>query len=89
VSTEASENRVELSVAVSPELLRVVDAYLETHPELDRSKIVDEALALWCAQEQERAIEAQFLAPLSESERAEYEDWRHIRRAAAERLLDP
>ena len=86
MSTRAN-NRIKISVTVAPHLLRAVDAFLEAHPELDRSKVVDQALTLWCAEQQDKAIEAQFLGPLSTSEQEEHEAWRQIRRAAAERML--
>lgn len=80
-------NRVKISVTVAPELLRAVDGYLEQHPELDRSKAVDEALGLWCARLQERAMEAQFSAPVSTAEEAERAAWKHIQRAATQRTF--
>jgi hypothetical protein len=56
-------HRVKISATVDPELIAGVDAYIREHPDRDRSKVLDEALMLWLAQEQARAIEAQFDGP--------------------------
>ena len=82
-----ARRRVKLSVTVDPELLRAVDTFLSEHPDLDRSKVMDEALALWYAQQQDQAMEQQFAAPQSAAERQERAAWRHVQRATAERLL--
>ena len=76
--------RAKISATVDPHLLRAVDNYVQTHPGLDRSGIIDEALALWYAREQERALTAQFTAE-SEVDADEWRSWRAIRRAAASR----
>lgn len=78
--------RVKVSVTLNPELLAAVDRHVCDHPGTDRSKVMDEALWLWCAREQERAMEEQFAGD-SEVDPEEWESWRAIRRAAAERQL--
>jgi hypothetical protein len=60
VMTKSNRRRVKTSATVDPELLDGVDAYLRERPDCDRSKVIDEALMLWLAQEQDRAMEAQF-----------------------------
>jgi hypothetical protein len=57
---QANRKRVKISATVDPELLSGVDAYIRERPDCDRSKVLDEALMLWLAQEQDRAMEAQF-----------------------------
>lgn len=84
----AERRRAKLSVTVDPELLGAVDAFVAAHPGLDRSKVMDEALALWYAREQERAMEEQFGAP-DVATRAEHEAWQRIQRAAARRVFRP
>ena len=79
--------RVKIGAKVDPQLLQAVDGYLAEHPELDRSKVIDEALWLWYARQQERAMEAQFAAPQSPEEQAERAAWRRIQSAAAARLF--
>lgn len=56
-------HRVKISATLDPELVAGVDAYVRDHPETDRSKVIDEALWLWFAREQERAMEEQYAAP--------------------------
>ena len=59
----AQRHRVKISATVDPELLDGVDAYIREQPGRDRSKVIDEALLLWLAQEQDRAMEAQYDDP--------------------------
>ena len=75
-----------ITVDVDPRLLEAVDAWVKQHPETDRSKVIDEALRLWFAHEQRRAMEEQFASP-SEVDGEEWEAWRSIRRAAAARRI--
>ena len=86
--TVPNRRRAKIGATVDPTLLRVVDDYVARHPEYDRSAVIDEALALWHAREQDRAMRAQFEAPddVPADERAA---WRGIRRAAAERRFRP
>jgi hypothetical protein len=81
-----TRRRLKIAATVDPHLLRAVDAWLSNHPELDRSKVIDEALHLWYARVQERAMEEQFASP-SETDADEWEAWRAIRDAAAARRL--
>lgn len=85
-STLPNRRRVKIGATVDPALLRVVDDHVARHPGCDRSAVLDEALALWHAREQERAMRAQFEAP-DDVPPEEQRAWRRIRRAAAERRL--
>jgi hypothetical protein len=58
-----ARHRVKISATVDPELLKGVDAYVQNHPGAGRSTIIDEALELWLARQQDRAMEDQFAAP--------------------------
>jgi hypothetical protein len=78
--------RAKISATVDPDLLKAVDAYVDEHPELDRSKVLDEALGLWYAREQDRAMEAQF-ADGSGVDPEEWQAWRAIRDEASNRLF--
>jgi hypothetical protein len=80
--------RAKISVTVDRDLLHSVDAYIEQHSQADRSKIIDEALWLWYAREQTRAMEEQFKAEPSQEELEEREAWRRIQAAAAERIFN-
>jgi hypothetical protein len=76
-------------VTVDPVLLKAVDGFVAEHPDQDRSKVVDAALFLWYAQQEEQAIEADLRAPRSEIEKEERAAWRQIQQAAAERIFWP
>jgi metal-responsive CopG/Arc/MetJ family transcriptional regulator len=78
--------RPKVSVTLDPELLGAVDAFVQSHPGQDRSKVIDQALQHWYARLQDIAIEAQYQEP-SKSELREYEVWKSIRRAAVKRRL--
>ena len=80
-------NRAKVSVTVDPALLKAVDTFVAEHPDYDRSKVFNEALFLWYAQQEERAIEEELTAPRSEIEQEERAAWRRIQRAAAERIF--
>ncbi len=70
---------------MDPVLIRDVDAYVDSHVGLDRSKVVDDALRLWSAARQRAAMELQFAdGPDGD---AEHEAWRDVRRQAADRRL--
>lgn len=78
-------HRVKISATVDPELLDGVDAYIREHPDRNRSEVIDEALLLWLAQEQDRAMIEQF----AEDDRPveEVAAWRAIQDAAARRIF--
>jgi hypothetical protein len=82
-----ARNRAKISVTVDPALLREVDAYVAAHEGLDRSKVIDQALMAWYAEQQDAAMVAQYAAPQSPQERAEREAWRRIQTAAASRIF--
>lgn len=63
VMVTTRRRRVKISATLDPELLDGVDAYISAHPGVDRSSVIDEALRLWLAEEQDRAMEAQFDGP--------------------------
>lgn len=82
--TATRRHRPKITTTVDPQLLRAVDAWVTEHPGLDRSKVIDEALQLWYARIQERAMEEQFASP-ADVDPDEWEAWRSIRDAAAAR----
>lgn len=89
-SRKAAGARVKLSVTVDPSALDAIDRYIATHTGTDRSKLVDEALTLWVAAEQQRAIRRQYEPLADQDERVLREEraaWNAIRHAAAERAL--
>lgn len=80
----AVRHRPKIAATVDPLLLKAVDAWLIRHPGFDRSKVIDEALRLWYARVQERAMEEQFTSP-DEVDPEEWAAWRTVRDAAAAR----
>ena len=77
--------RVKVGATLDPELIAAVDKYVDEHGDTDRSTVIDEALRLWYARQQELALERQLTAPQSARERAEGRRWASIRRASAAR----
>lgn len=77
--------RVKVSVTVDPSLLNAVDSFVREHDELDRSKVIEQALELWTAARQNAAMEAQF--SVDDEPLAERKAWRSIRRAAGSSRL--
>ncbi|MFI5266418.1 MAG: hypothetical protein ACHQ7M_03480 [Chloroflexota bacterium] len=80
-------HRRRVSVTVDPTLLKEVDTFVGEHPQVDRSKIFDEALGLWCTVREGEAMRAQFVQEPSEEEATEIAAWREVQRAAAMRLF--
>ena len=82
----AKRHRIKISATVDPELLAGVDTYIKERGDCDRSKMLDEALWLWLAREQHRAMEAQY----AEDDRPpeEVAAWDRIRNAAASRIFN-
>ena len=78
--------RVRVSLSLDPTHVRDVDAYVAAHHGTDRSKVVDEAIALWSASQQQAAMALQF-ADADDSGAAELDAWRQMRRAATTRRL--
>ena len=75
--------RVKVSLSLDPLLVRDVDAYVERNAASDRSKVVDEALRLWSAAQQQAAMELQFSD--DDAGAPEYAAWQQTRREAARR----
>ena len=73
--------RPKLSITVDADLLRVVDAYVAEHDNLDRSKVIEEALTFWTAARQDAEMERQYAA--DDRPRIEARAWTAIRRSAA------
>jgi metal-responsive CopG/Arc/MetJ family transcriptional regulator len=80
--------RQKVSVTVDPELLGAVDAFVAEHADYDRSAVIGDALFLWYAQQQDRAMAAQYLADSSEADAEEHSAWERIRSDTTKRLFD-
>ncbi len=82
------KRRAKVSVTVAPDLLEAVDSYVSGHPDLDRSKVIGEALALWYAREQDAEMAEQFAGEPGTPDgvdAAEWQAWKRVRAAAAGR----
>jgi metal-responsive CopG/Arc/MetJ family transcriptional regulator len=79
--------RAKISVTVDRSLLRAVDSYVEVHEDLDRSKVIDQALLDWYAARQDEAMVEQYTAPTTAEEDSEQEAWERIRDAAVADML--
>ena len=77
--------RVKVSATLDPELVAGMDAYVREHPDVDRSKVLDQALHLWIAEQQRQAMIDQFRA--DDRPEDEVRQWRAVQRAAARRML--
>jgi hypothetical protein len=79
-------HRVKISATLDPDLVASVDAYVREHPESNRGKVLDEALMLWLAQEQDRAMAEQYAAE-DEIPEDELRQWHAVLAANAQALL--
>ena len=82
----AARHRVKVGATLDPDLVAALDSYVAAHPGLDRSAVIDEALHLWHAREQDAAMERQLREDATRYH-AERADWRRVRDAAAARRL--
>ncbi len=79
-------NRAATSTVIR-RLLQAADCYLAKHEELDRSKVIDQALFDWYAARQDEAMTAQYVAPMTHEEEVEYAAWERIRDSAVADML--
>ena len=88
MGTNVERRRVRVSATLDPQLVRAVDAYVAAHEGLDRSAVLDEALRLWYARQQEEAIAAQYApaGPDDEPPADEWATWKAIQAAAGARV---
>lgn len=73
-----TRRRAKVSVSIDSALLEVVDAFVDAHPAVDRSKVFDEALFLWYALLQEEARAEQLRASDDAVEPAESTVYRFL-----------
>jgi len=88
VERKRERDRAKLSTTVNAGLLKQINQFAETHADVNRGEITDEAFRLFLAREREREIAAQYEGPMSPEEQEEYEGWRSIRRASATRMFE-
>lgn len=81
-----ARRRVKIGATLDPDLVAALDSYVAAHPGIDRSAIIDEALQLWHAREQDAAMERQLREDAVRYD-TEHVEWRRVRDAAAVRRL--
>ncbi len=79
--------RVKIGATLDPDLVAAVDLYVTSNPGLDRSTVIDDALRLWHARQQELAMERQLLEDAGRDD-AERSGWKTIRKEAAKRRFN-
>lgn len=87
MSVTVRRRRVKVGATLDPDLIGAVDLYVGVHPGVDRSAVIDDALRLWCTQQQDIAMERQLRAPRSKREDQERAAWQRIQAAAARRTF--
>jgi hypothetical protein len=85
-SSGSGRRRAKISVTLDPALLNAVDLYVQSQPDLDRSKVMEAALQHWYRARQDDAMIDQFSGPEA-VDSSEQGSWRRIRRAAVSRKL--
>jgi hypothetical protein len=85
-SSGSGRRRAKISVTLDPALLNAVDLYVQSQPDLDRSKVMEAALQHWYRARQDDAMIDQFSGPEA-VDSSEQPSWRRIRRAAVSRRL--
>ena len=86
VTGAPAARRVKIGATLDPELVAAVERYVRDHPGVDRSAVIDDALRLWYAQQQELALEEQYRQPSSGRVSAERRSWAAARTVAARRV---
>ena len=90
-TTSAHSSKTKITITLSPDLVRQLDALLDTPEAGSRSRMVEEALRRWLenrAQEElERQTEEYYLS-LSGAERKEDKKWSRIAARSAKELWD-
>ena len=83
----ATRQRVKISATLDPVLVSAVDVYVAEHAGLARGAVIDEALRLWYARQQELAMEEQYADDAEAPPEDEWAAWRAVQQASARHLL--
>ena len=87
MAAHTERRRVRVSATLDPQLAQAIDAYVAAHVGADRSAVINDALRLWYARQQEEAMAAQYAADAERPPDDEWAAWQAIRRAASHRRL--
>lgn len=80
-----------ITVTLSPDLVRQLDALLHSPEAVSRSRLVEEALRHWLQEHAQKELERQtedYYRSLSKAERKEDQAWSKIATRSAQRLWD-
>ena len=83
--------KAKITVTLSPDLVRQLDAFVDSPEAGSRSRLVEKAIRKWLQIEAERELERQteeYYRTLSEDERREDKEWTKVAARSARRLWD-
>jgi metal-responsive CopG/Arc/MetJ family transcriptional regulator len=89
--TIAHTTKTKITVTLSPDVVRQLDALVETPEARSRSQIVEEALRQWLEKNFQRKLEQQteeYYRSLSPAEQEEDREWSTIASEAAKRVWE-
>jgi Arc/MetJ-type ribon-helix-helix transcriptional regulator len=84
-------NKAKITVTLSPELVRQIDALTDSPKTGSRSRLVEEAVRRWLYDEAQKELERQteeYYLSLSKAERKEDKQWSKVAARSAKRLWD-
>ncbi len=87
--TPSHPTKTKITVTLDPEVVRQLDALLESPEARSRSQLVEEALRRWLEEHLQRELERkteEYYRSLSPTEQAEDKEWTTIAAEAAQRL---
>lgn len=87
MATATDERRGKISVSVDAALLQEIDVFIQQHPDVTRSAIVEDALRLWRLRQREEALLLQYTTPLTPEQDEEQAVWTAFQRSAAQSVL--
>jgi len=83
--------KTKITITLNPELVRQIDALLDSPQAGSRSRLVEEAIRRWLREEAQQELERQteeYYQSLSEAERKEDKEWSNIATRSARRLWE-
>jgi metal-responsive CopG/Arc/MetJ family transcriptional regulator len=90
-TVEDRTQKAKITVTLSPDLVRQLDAFVDSPEAGSRSRLVEKAIRKWLQIEAERELERQteeYYRTLSEDERREDKEWTKVAARSARRLWD-
>jgi metal-responsive CopG/Arc/MetJ family transcriptional regulator len=90
-TVEARTQKAKITVTLSPELVRQLDAFVDSPEAGSRSQLVEKAIRQWLQIEAQRELESQteeYYRTLSEDECREDKEWTKVAARSARRLWD-